>query len=344
MSTSPEDGSREDHSREDHSREDNSGGGQEPPAFGPGLRLPLYLLVALLTLDLGTWILAGLLGFDLISAEGEAGRLEFAPLLLLQALVLPILALVTWRFLAVFDPRPLGDFGLGWPRGERRAARGQALGVLLAVGFGLGLWLGLAAFLAEVRFGGLSDVFRQGPGWLPGPVGSVLFLALHLGGFLLAAALDEWIFRGYLYTGLRERFSWVNAAGMSAVFPVLLLLPAPGVEAPALVNTFLFGLLFAALREGTGSLWAPVLFHGLWNFFLGCIFSLPVSGLTGFRLLALEVEGEAVWTGGEWGPEGTWTMAGVLLLALLAVASRFEPELPGETQAPSENESSDENL
>ena len=66
--------------------------------------------------------------------------------------------------------------------------------------------------------------------------------------------------------------------------------------------------------ERSGSLWSATLAHGVWNFAVSCLVSLPVSGVRFPHLLALSVDGPALFTGGGFGPEGS------LLLSLLALA------------------------
>jgi hypothetical protein len=57
--------------------------------------------------------------------------------------------------------------------------------------------------------------------------------------------------------------------------------------------------------------------HAAWNFAVGAVYGLPVSGLeTSSALLAVEPDGPRVLTGGAFGPEG-----GVLMLAALAVGA-----------------------
>jgi hypothetical protein len=57
-----------------------------------------------------------------------------------------------------------------------------------------------------------------------------------------------------------------------------------------------------------------------WNLLLGCFLSLRVSGLDFPRYANVEVRGAEAITGGEYGPEGSWLMTG-LLLGLVALAA-----------------------
>lgn len=295
------------------------------PGLPTGLRLLLYYLLAVVVLDVGMVALAAAFKVDLGLKPGEAAKtLRLGPLLALQALLVLPLALITRRFLQRVDPRPLEVFGLTWPVGGRSAALRQAWLCLMGVGLLLGGWALLARQMAELGFLGFSPELRNGPAWAPGPFGSFLVLALYFGGFVASSVIEEWLFRGYLYTGLRERLSWVNTAGVCSALSVSMLAASPQVSAPALINAFLLGLAFGALREATGSLWTSTLFQALWNFVLGCVLSLPVSGFAAFRLLEVEVGGDVRLTGGEYGPEGGWLLTGPIFLLVFLLAARVK--------------------
>jgi hypothetical protein len=79
----------------------------------------------------------------------------------------------------------------------------------------------------------------------------------------------------------------------------------PDVSAAALVNIVLAGLVLTALVERSGSLWGATVAHGLWNFAVSCVASLPVSGFSLFHLLNVSVSGDERLTGGGFGPEGS---------------------------------------
>lgn len=254
----------------------------------------------------------------LAMGEGPAGELA----LFVYALLAPVMIPVTLVFLRRFDHRDLASIGARLPAGGWRAGALQALAATGGVVAGLGVWLAVAAIAGEVRFAGLAESFRAGPGWAEGPLGGAGALAILLAGFLVQGGLEEWVFRGYVYQALRERWSWATVAGATSLAFAFLHAMNPAVTPAALVNTFLLGLVLAAMVELTGSLAAAVVAHGLWNFAIACVLSLPVSGVETFHLLTLEVAGAPAVTGGEYGPEGSWVLTAMLvpLIAALAVA------------------------
>jgi membrane protease YdiL (CAAX protease family) len=91
----------------------------------------------------------------------------------------------------------------------------------------------------------------------PGPVALGLLVLATVG---LAPLFEEAVFRGYLYPVLRGRLGVPPAAAVTG-FAFALVHVQPGNLLPLTV----LGVLFALVREATGTLWAPVLCHALWN-------------------------------------------------------------------------------
>jgi hypothetical protein len=71
----------------------------------------------------------------------------------------------------------------------------------------------------------------------------------------------------------------------------------------------------------TGQAALTIGLHFAWNFFTGHIFGFPVSGVTTQQttLVALEVNGPTLWTGGKFGPETGIVAFGVMLLAGMVI-------------------------
>jgi membrane protease YdiL (CAAX protease family) len=87
----------------------------------------------------------------------------------------------------------------------------------------------------------------------------------------------------------------------------------------AMLNITLIGVFFALSYIKTGSLWFPIGFHAAWNFFLGCIWSMPVSGVGTFRVLDVSISSNALLTGGDFGAEGSILLTPLLLVLLWVV-------------------------
>ncbi len=297
------------------------------PLFPVGTRIALYYILIFMILSLGGTVGIVLLGgLELLeaAAAGEA-EIDVALLLWIRVLLTPTVVVTTMGFVHFIDRKPLTAVGAGWPEARAHGAHGvvrEILGVLAGAAGVLALWWILARMVLEFEVGGSSSGVLADPA-APARA-SVLELALFGLGFLATACLEEWIFRGYIYSTLRERLTWVHAAGMTALVFVFLPFLSVDVAAAGLVNTFLLGFALAAIRELTGNLWTAAIFHGSWNFLLGCVLSLPVSGVETPRLFEVTVSGAEAWSGGDYGPEGSWLMTPLLAAAVLALAWAVE--------------------
>ena len=126
--------------------------------------------------------------------------------------------------------------------------------------------------------------------------------------FILAALAEEALFRGYpLQTLTRANLAWLAVFLTSVPFAAIHL-KNPNVAAGfTFINTALAGVWLAVAYLRTRSLWFPLGVHWAWNWALGSLFGLPVSGITDLAphpLLRGTDLGPAWLTGGSYGIEG----------------------------------------
>lgn len=85
-------------------------------------------------------------------------------------------------------------------------------------------------------------------------------------------------------------------------------------------NTVLIGVFFGLLMVRTGSLWLLWGLHLGWNFTLGALYGLPVSGINLFSVLWTGRPDGPTWlTGGDYGIEASATATAAILLALIVL-------------------------
>lgn len=93
---------------------------------------------------------------------------------------------------------------------------------------------------------------------------------------VLAPVAEEVLFRGYLFSKLRVKYSfWLTALVVSVTFGAIHGAWNVGID------TFVLSLMLCLLREQTGKIWAPVLLHMLKNglaFFV--LFIYPLLSIT----------------------------------------------------------------
>ena len=244
-------------------------------------------------------------------------------LLLITVLTYPPTLLWLWFCRRKFDRSTFSSLSLR-ARGAGSLALSGALCGLLA----LSLLFAVLTLSGQIRIDGFS------PEWKTEGARSLGFLGAYLLGFCAVGFFEEIVFRGYAlhnltaWLGLKSAI-WIQAIGFGLIHlpnvfqkigPRDSVLDAFWDARWGIFNVALIGVFFAFCYLKTGSLWFPIGFHVAWNFLLGCVFSLPVSGISTFRVLDVQSV-EIAATGGAFGLEGSVYLVGILA-ALLWLMSR----------------------
>ncbi|HVF85332.1 MAG TPA: CPBP family glutamic-type intramembrane protease [Abditibacteriaceae bacterium] len=308
------------------------------PRFHPFLRLIFFVVGALVVQGLVGGVIFLALDFAArVSQNSPAQAKNFLVRnqLLLTLLVYPPTLLWLWFCRRAFDRQTFVSLGLR----ARGAVSGLGWGALCGV-LTIGFLFAILAACGFVRINGLSSQWQQAG---PRAVG---LLAFHAFAFCCVGLTEEIVFRGYTlhnlsaWMGVRAAI-WFQAIlfGLVHLSNLLVKPDASGTLIPiassqlgsafwdarwGIVNIILIGVFFALAFLKTGSLWFPIGFHAAWNFFLGCIFSLPVSGLPVFRVLDVAVSNNTLATGGSFGAEGSVFL--VALIGIMIWMMRREPD------------------
>jgi membrane protease YdiL (CAAX protease family) len=215
-------------------------------------------------------------------------------------------ALASWFVVRTFERGRLEDIGMGWSQ--------RSLWHLW-IGFAGGACAGLVAMLAPVgmRLAEIVPTTDPAAAFTPG---KLIFVTVVL---LFGAVGEEMMFRGYAFQLLMRAygpwwvippfaalFAWAHAAN-------------PGVNWLGILNTGLWGLIFAYAFYRSGDLWLPIGLHFGWNWVLP-LFGVNLSGFTmGLSGHTLRWKAGPLWSGGDYGVEAsllTSVCASVLLLWL----------------------------
>ncbi len=185
----------------------------------------------------------------------------------------------------------------------------QAIGLALRPGalreFGLG-WL-LAAVMQVIIF-----CIMWAAGCISVDVWSFSLqraVAVLIDGFVffvLAAAFEEVLFRGYVFQSLMQGISALPAMFVMGISFSLAHWSNPNASVLGLLNVGLAALWLTMAYLKTRSLWLPIGLHFGWNFTQTTLLGLPTSGVTfADKRLFMTTTGGPVWiTGGGFGPEG----------------------------------------
>jgi uncharacterized protein len=252
------------------------------------------------------------LEMSLGSIVGSGDMVSATAVTLLAALV------SGWLLLRFVEHKALGALGFGVTVRTRRE-----------------IWLGLlipcVALLLITAVLMVSGALRYSTddggirAWLAGNVGMLIVLAIP-------AAAEEALFRGYPFQKLVEIVGPVAATVLASAGFAIAHRHNPGVNAFALINIFLAGVMLSMAYLRTGSLWFATAVHLGWNWQMAAPLDLPVSGLELFDTPLYEPAGYGTaWlTGGTFGPEGG--AAGMVAL-LLVTAAVWHFTKQNETQA-----------
>ncbi len=219
-----------------------------------------------------------------------------------------IAALAAGVFLLVaLDRRRPGALGFAL---TREVPRELALGIAITGG-------ALCVVVAGLAFAGETR-------WTPDR-GSAGGYALELGRDLLlwgvAGAAEEALFRGYAFQAMARGIGPVLATLVASAGFAAGHWRNPNLDALALLNIFLAGVLLSVAYLRTRSLWFATGLHVGWNWMMGTVLALPVSGLVlvNTPLYDARAEGPRWVTGGAFGPEGGLAATVAFVIALVAV-------------------------
>jgi len=252
-------------------------------ALGVALRVGVYVLFVVA----GMYLCGKLLDLSLVAAAVGV----FLPAVAGNALVMRI-----------FERATLAEIGMGWNRSSIR-------NLLAGLAGGTGAACVVLVLPVVCRLADFQVVAGAQPRWR-----TLLFVT---GVLLMGAVGEEMLFRGYAFQVLVG-----NLGPFATVLPFGVLFGLahalnPGITPLGLFNSMAWGVLLGYAFVRSGDLWLPIGLHFGWNW------ALPLfgTGLSGFTMeltgYALHWRIGAVWSGGDYGPEGgILTSMVVLPLAL----------------------------
>ena len=180
------------------------------------------------------------------------------------------------------------------------------------VGFAYGAVLVSLAVLVMALWGGITFSLRLSALTVGMAVAQLLI-------FAIAAMLEELAFRGYPFHRLIEAVGPVGAIVIANVLFGAVHMGNPDVSGFALGNTFLVGVPFAIAYLCTKALWLPWGFHWGWNFTLGVIYGLKVSGGDFSGPVRGTPTGPDWLTGGRYGIEAGASGTAAILVGLAGI-------------------------
>lgn len=164
---------------------------------------------------------------------------------------------------------------------------------------------------------------------IPAESGNWTLAAAQMALFLLpAAAAEELLMRGYIFSVLRESIGWKKTLVATSIAFGLLHLRNPGADPETITAVIIAGFFLGTILLVTESLYAAWMAHFAWNWTMAAGLHTSVSGL-GVTAPNYHVinSGPAWLTGGSWGPEGGVAAALGMFAFLFYLLGRYRGRL-----------------
>jgi len=202
-----------------------------------------------------------------------------------------------WIMVSFFDQRPFVSIGFMRDHLIRD--------ILLGIGIGAA-WLLLSIVVSLIL---RSAVLHS--------THSLVGLTLLFSGtaVLLNTVTQEVLSRSYIFQTIESQTNAVWAVILTSILFVLIHASALQSTWLPAVNIFFAGILFGVAYYVSKNLWLPISIHFIWNFLLGSVFGLAVSGrnlVDSWKFFSLK--GPSLLTGGSFGLEGSIVVTAVTIL------------------------------
>lgn len=212
---------------------------------------------------------------------------------------------IVFLWVKLFEGRTIRSLGFAKKGSLKSYFSGFASGILINT-----IVVGLMALLGniEVNNGSLN---------LTG-INAIGLVGLYLLGFLVQGASEEILSRGWMMQVIGARYKpWLGVLFSTLLFTILHLGNA-GVNPISVLNLILVSFLLALFVLNEENLWFACAWHSSWNWMLGNVYGLSVSGADEkVTLIDLNTNGAELFSGGEFGPEGSIVTSLVIIAAII---------------------------
>lgn len=230
----------------------------------------------------------------------------FTIISLFCTLITTVLVIIYCRFI---EKRSLYSMGFVKSKALSDYLYGMLIGLIL-----ISISVGIAVLSGGLSFSGFGFSISAIP----------LLLAFFLGYFVQGMS-EEVMLRGYLLTTLSSakiKNPLLYAVIINSVLFSLMHIINPGFSLLAFVNIILFGIFVSVYMLKTNSIWGVCAIHSIWNFTLGNVYGIRVSGLNvQSSVFYFTSNQNNLFSGGSFGLEEglavTITLAAAIFLILL---------------------------
>ncbi|MFV0557195.1 MAG: lysostaphin resistance A-like protein [Enterococcus sp.] len=206
-----------------------------------------------------------------------------------------------------FSKFTLKDLGFSKEKVAKRYLTGLLTGIALMV----------TVFLINVVFGFIEPALNPDVNWL-------MILAMFI-FFLIQGLTEEVVVRGYLFSSLQKKYSVPLSIVVSSLVFAFIHINNPGMTWLSALNLFLAGAMFAVVYQVTGSILLVGGIHSMWNFVMGPILGVEVSGTVSESFLTEHLTDRVFFNGGSFGFEGGIIVTLVLVVFTAILWPKMKP-------------------
>ena len=222
----------------------------------------------------------------------------------------------------------IGAFLLFSKKYEKRSL--QSLGITFAnlplnmlIGWLLGLLLISAVFVINLLTNSISTSFNANSiSWI--------YVVSAFFGYLVQGTMEEILCRGIIMNSVASKYNVLLGIIVNTLVFSLLHGLNPSITFLALANIFFAGLLFSLVFYLSDNIFLVGAFHAAWNFLLGPVIGIRVSGLDFYSsVFRTDLNSEnSLINGGKFGFEGGLglTMAAIVFLSIIFLVIKTKKE------------------
>ncbi|QJQ33248.1 CPBP family intramembrane metalloprotease [Sphingomonas lacunae] len=257
---------------------------------------PFVLMIISAVMVIGSVIGIGIIGNQIHRQVGGNMWLSLG----LSCAVAVVATGVYWLFVRYVERKPVTDLATGGALRE----------------WGTGVVLGFAAMALSI---GVIAVLG---GYVITGTNPVSVLVPVLGMAIMAGVWEEILFRGILFRFTEQWLgSWFALVFTSALFGLAHIANPAATWLSSAAIALEAGILLGALYMLTRRLWAVIGLHMAWNFTQGGIFGVAVSGGETRGLIASQMQGHPLLTGGDFGAEAS--LPAMVVCTAMGLAALF---------------------
>lgn len=218
-----------------------------------------------------------------------------------------IVILSFFIYIKLIEKRPFSSIGLKSNEKLKKYLIGSSVAIAMQLFY----------FIVVLLFGWAEVVSEPIHATAGTGTSAISLVLLFLIGFMVQGASEEVVVRGWMMPVLSRHYKVSTAIIISSVFFGLLHILNPNVNLLSIVNLILYGIFAALYSLNDEGLWGIFAQHSIWNWFMGNVLGLPVSGTIMGKASIIETKltGPTWITGGAFGPEG-----GIIVTLILSAS------------------------